>query len=89
MQLLLAQITPTAGSEKAMERIVETVREAIQPIFPDAEVMGFVSGELEGSRAFRVAVPDCGGEAKDLLATQNSFKMMIILYEPLFTLPHK
>ena len=58
MQLLLAQITPTASSEKAMEAIVDTVRAAIEPIFPQAEVMGFVSGELEGSRAFRVAVPD-------------------------------
>ncbi|CAK9052239.1 unnamed protein product [Durusdinium trenchii] len=34
------------------------VREAIRPLFPESDVCGFVSGELEGSRAFRVAVPD-------------------------------
>ncbi|CAK9114318.1 Caffeine-induced protein 16 [Durusdinium trenchii] len=36
----------------------QLVREAIRPLFPESDVCGFVSGELEGSRAFRVAVPD-------------------------------
>ncbi|CAK9052074.1 unnamed protein product [Durusdinium trenchii] len=58
VQLLLAQITPGAEAERAVARIVETVREAIRPLFPESDVCGFVSGELEGSRAFRVAVPD-------------------------------
>ena len=55
---MLSQITPTAASERAAQDLVETVKTAIQPLFPDADVCGFVSGELEGSRAFRVAVPD-------------------------------
>ena len=58
VQFLLSQITPTAASERAAQDLVETVKAAIQPLFPDADVCGFVSGELEGSRAFRVAVPD-------------------------------
>ena len=58
VQFLLSQITPTAASERAAQDLVETVKTAIQPLFPDADVCGFVSGELEGSRAFRVAVPD-------------------------------
>lgn len=58
VQLLLSQITPSSESENAAQRLVETVKRAIQPLFPEADVCGFVSGELEGSRAFRVAVPD-------------------------------
>ena len=58
VQFLLSQITPTAASEQAAQDLVETVKAAIQPLFPDADVCGFVSGGLEGSRAFRVAVPD-------------------------------
>eukprot|EP00437_Effrenium_voratum_P009788 CAMPEP_0181424928 /NCGR_PEP_ID=MMETSP1110-20121109/14897_1 /TAXON_ID=174948 /ORGANISM="Symbiodinium sp., Strain CCMP421" /LENGTH=427 /DNA_ID=CAMNT_0023548101 /DNA_START=110 /DNA_END=1393 /DNA_ORIENTATION=- len=58
VQQLLGQITPSGQSEAALARLVEVVRATVQPLFPNADVCGFVSGELGASRAFRVAVPD-------------------------------
>jgi len=54
----LAQICPTAADDAAIGRIVRYVTQAISPVFPEAEVLGFASAKLTGSGAFGVAVPE-------------------------------
>lgn len=55
---LLAQIIPTPACDAAIARIVRSVSQAIHPLFPEAEVLGFATAKLTGSGAFGVAVPE-------------------------------
>jgi len=55
---LIGQIAPTPESQMAVAAIVRVVKRAIRPVFPDAEVTGFVIANLSGRTAFGVAVPD-------------------------------
>jgi len=55
---LLTQITPTVECERTVAQLTRVVKKAIWSTFPNAEVMGFASANLQGGKAFGVAVPD-------------------------------
>jgi len=55
---LLSQLTPAAGEEQAIQRLVLHVKQTIQFLFPDVEVSGFAHGSLTCGKAFGVAVPE-------------------------------
>lgn len=55
---LLAMITPTAESEHVARRLAERAQRAIELIFPEIDVVSFVSGDIASGTAFGVAVPE-------------------------------
>mmetsp|Transcript_55879 Transcript_55879/g.122688 ORF Transcript_55879/g.122688 Transcript_55879/m.122688 type:complete len:528 (-) Transcript_55879:186-1769(-) len=55
---LLHRIAPTPEGDALVAKIVENVRRDIRPAVPEAQVAGFVSGNILGRTAFGVAVPD-------------------------------
>lgn len=55
---LLQQIAPTTACEESVGQLGNIVKQAVRVIFPDAEVESFVWGNLQGGKAFGVAVPD-------------------------------
>lgn len=55
---LLGQIAPTRTCEATVARITRSVKNAILPGLPQAEVLGFVSSNLKNGKAFGVAVPE-------------------------------
>jgi len=55
---LIERITPTASCHQAVESLMAIVREKMQALVPEAEIMGFTTGNLEGAAAYGVAVPE-------------------------------
>jgi hypothetical protein len=55
---LLAKIAPTHCCEKTVERIAFMIKNVIEPMFPGAEVSSYVCGNIDGGKAFGVAVPE-------------------------------
>jgi len=55
---LIARISPTASCHQAVEDLVSVIRERMQTLIPEAEVMGFTTANLGGSTAYAVAVPE-------------------------------
>eukprot|EP00448_Togula_jolla_P021662 CAMPEP_0170588860 /NCGR_PEP_ID=MMETSP0224-20130122/11055_1 /TAXON_ID=285029 /ORGANISM="Togula jolla, Strain CCCM 725" /LENGTH=495 /DNA_ID=CAMNT_0010912605 /DNA_START=112 /DNA_END=1599 /DNA_ORIENTATION=- len=55
---LLGQIRPTAEGDRIVKDIVRTVKRAILPLIPEAEVTGFASGNPARRHAYGVAVPE-------------------------------
>lgn len=59
MEELLAQITPTAESERFVKDISRYVKGLLEGTLPEAEVMSFASSAIGRGTAFGVAVPEC------------------------------
>mmetsp|Transcript_49495 Transcript_49495/g.152738 ORF Transcript_49495/g.152738 Transcript_49495/m.152738 type:complete len:531 (-) Transcript_49495:72-1664(-) len=55
---LLRRIAPTPEGDALVERIARAVQRIVAPAIPEAEVVGFASGNLSGGTAFGVAVPE-------------------------------
>eukprot|EP00929_Paragymnodinium_shiwhaense_P094824 TRINITY_DN5563_c0_g1_i1.p1 TRINITY_DN5563_c0_g1~~TRINITY_DN5563_c0_g1_i1.p1 ORF type:complete len:484 (+),score=127.89 TRINITY_DN5563_c0_g1_i1:93-1544(+) len=55
---LLEQISPTAACREAVAKIAVRAKEAIESHLPGVEVLSIASGNIEGGKAFGVAVPD-------------------------------
>jgi hypothetical protein len=55
---LLEQITPTPKCNTVVTQIARVVKQAIQHMLPEAEVVGFANGNLMSGKAFGVAVPE-------------------------------
>jgi DNA polymerase sigma len=55
---LLTQITPSTEDDKIVGKLANRVRQAIRPLIPEVEVVGFASGDLSRNKAFGVAVPE-------------------------------
>jgi len=55
---LVAQLTPGADEDRAVQRLVCHVKRTIQSLFADAEVSGFVHSSIKCGKAFGVAVPE-------------------------------
>lgn len=55
---LLEQITPTPICAAAVAKLTRRVEQAVQPVYPGANVAGYVNGSLASGKAFGVAVPD-------------------------------
>jgi len=58
VQELLTQIMPTSEGDKIVKSIVRSVKQAIWPMIPEADVTGFTSGNPARGRAYGVAVPE-------------------------------
>lgn len=58
VQELLSQTMPSPESDAVAQHLAEVIKKAIEPTLPDAEVLGFASGNVKRGRAFGVAVPD-------------------------------
>lgn len=63
---LVTRITPTPACHKAVEELTDIVRQKIQSLIPEAEIMGFATGDLRGGTAYGVAVPEV-----DIVANAN------------------
>lgn len=63
---LLIQITPTVEDDRIVGKLASRVRQAIRPLIPEVEVVGFASGDLSRNKAFGVAVPEV-----DIIANVN------------------
>jgi hypothetical protein len=63
---LLTQITPSVEDDKIVAKLASRVRQAIRPLIPEVEVVGFASGDLSRNKAFGVAVPEV-----DIIANVN------------------
>lgn len=63
---LLTQITPSIEDDKIVGKLASRVRQAIRPLIPEVEVVGFASGDLSRNKAFGVAVPEV-----DIIANVN------------------
>jgi len=57
-QELLTQIMPTPESDRIVDRLAEAIKYFLASTMPEAEVLGFASGDLSRRKAFGVAVPD-------------------------------
>merc|ERR1719261_2336308 len=57
---------PTVEDDKIVGKLASRVRQAIRPLIPEVEVVGFASGDLARCRAFGVAVPEV-----DIIANVN------------------
>jgi len=55
---LIAQIMPGVDENKAVQQLVRHVKETIQALLPEVEVMGFAHGSLKSGKAFGCAVPE-------------------------------
>lgn len=55
---LLHQIAPSAEDDQIVGKLACFVKQAIKPMLPEVEVVGFASGDLTRKKAFGVAVPD-------------------------------
>mmetsp|Transcript_1052 Transcript_1052/g.1845 ORF Transcript_1052/g.1845 Transcript_1052/m.1845 type:complete len:480 (+) Transcript_1052:124-1563(+) len=58
VQELIAQIMPTAASQRGVDRLAEAIRVMLASSLPEVEVTGFASSDLSRGRANGVAVPD-------------------------------
>jgi len=63
---LLTQITPSVEDDIIVGKLASRVRQAIRPLIPEVEVVGFASGDLSRNKAFGVAVPEV-----DIIANVN------------------
>lgn len=55
---LLGLISPSAEGDRAVQRLVGIVRNTLRQLLPEAEVMGFASGDVTRGSAYGVAVPE-------------------------------
>eukprot|EP00435_Cladocopium_sp_Y103_P029918 s622_g7.t1 len=58
VQELIAQIMPTAASQRGVDRLAEAIRVMLASSLPEVEVTGFANSDLSRGRANGVAVPD-------------------------------
>mmetsp|Transcript_30860 Transcript_30860/g.66539 ORF Transcript_30860/g.66539 Transcript_30860/m.66539 type:complete len:475 (+) Transcript_30860:123-1547(+) len=58
VQELIAQIMPTASSQRGVDRLAEAIRVMLASSLPEVEVTGFANSDLSRGRANGVAVPD-------------------------------
>jgi DNA polymerase sigma len=58
VQELLGQIAPTAEGDKLVQDIAAAVKHGLSKFIPEAEVMGFASGDVLRGTAFAVAIPE-------------------------------
>jgi hypothetical protein len=63
---LLNQIKPSVEDDVIVSKLASRVRQAIRPLIPEVEVVGFASGDLSRNKAFGVAVPEV-----DIIANVN------------------
>jgi hypothetical protein len=63
---LLDQIKPSVEDDVIVSKLASRVRQAIRPLIPEVEVVGFASGDLSRNKAFGVAVPEV-----DIIANVN------------------
>merc|ERR1719375_541398 len=56
---LLAQVSPTAESDRAVRGIANLAQELVRALIPEAEVVGVASSNIARGTAFGVAVPEC------------------------------
>jgi len=63
---LLNQIKPSFEDDVIVSKLASRVRQAIRPLIPEVEVVGFASGDLSRNKAFGVAVPEV-----DIIANVN------------------
>merc|ERR1719460_2887729 len=57
---------PTQADDVIVGKLASRVRQAIRPLIPEVEVVGFASGDLSRNKAFGVAVPEV-----DIIANVN------------------
>lgn len=55
---LLTQISPTPEGDRVVQQLAGLVRQTLQSLVPEVEVVGFASGDLGRGTAFGVAVPE-------------------------------
>merc|ERR1719160_177776 len=55
---LLVQISPSAEGDKLVQDIASAVKAALNKLIPEADVMGFASGDVLRGTAFAVAIPE-------------------------------
>jgi len=55
---LLQHIRSNADSDRTVQQLVQAVRRAVQCLIPEAEVVGCAHGNINGKRAFGVAIPE-------------------------------
>jgi len=55
---LLGKIAPSADGDKVVQDIAAAVKSALHKFVPEAEVMGFASGDVLLGTAFAVAIPE-------------------------------
>jgi hypothetical protein len=55
---LLSSILPTPASDRLIKELARNVQDMIRPIFPDAEVAGFATGDIAANASMGMAVPD-------------------------------
>jgi hypothetical protein len=55
---LLAKLSSTHRCEKTVQCIASTIKHALKPMFPEAEVSSYFCGNIDGGKAFGVAVPE-------------------------------
>lgn len=55
---LLTKISPTRTSESIVQELARFVKQTLDPLIPEVEVLGFASGDFSSGTAFRVAVPE-------------------------------
>lgn len=58
VQELVSMIMPTSESDRIVDRLAEAIKLFLSNTLPEAEVLGFTSGDLSRRKAFGVAVPD-------------------------------
>jgi len=58
VQELLVQIAPSAEGDKLVQDIAAAVKKALSNLIPEADVMGFASGDVLRGTAFAVAIPE-------------------------------
>jgi len=63
---LLTQIMPTQADDIIVGKLASRVRQALRPLIPEVDVVGFASGDLSRNKAFGVAVPEV-----DIIANVN------------------
>jgi len=55
---LLSQIAPSTQGDKVVQQLARRVERTLKAFIPEAEVIGFASGDLTRGTAFGVAVPE-------------------------------
>jgi hypothetical protein len=78
VQELLKQIEPDAQSERAVERIVQSVKKSVQHILPEADIVGICHARVSRASAFSVAVPEV-----DIVVTTSMQELIINFQERL------
>jgi len=81
---LLGQIAPSPEGDKLVREIVAAVKKSLINLIPEAEVMGFASGDVLRGTAFAVAIP----EVDIILSANPSVLVERLKYRASHPLPH-